>query len=218
MIKILIVDDHKLIRECFKRILEGIHDFNVVGCASNGYEALSLCQQESPNVVLMDLIMPICDGFEATRIIKTKFPDIKVLIVSSSDYSEDVSKALLYGADGYILKDIGTEELMISIRSALHGFEIIQKGLFNNISFPSPILHSKKYPKLIKINGIEVKLNERELKIIEMLTDGYSNKDIGSKLFIAEGTVKNAMTDIITKLQLKDRTQLAVFAIRNKLV
>lgn len=218
MTKLLIVDDHKLIRECFKKILDGRDDFAVIGCASDGYEALAFCENETPDVILMDLMMPICDGIEATRLIKIKHPHIKVLILSSSNYSEDVSKALLNGADGYVLKDIGTEELIISIKSTLHGFEIIQKDLFKTISFPSSFNSMNKKTKVITINDMEIKLSERELKIIQMVTDGYSNKDISSELFIAEGTVKNAMTEIIAKLQLKDRTQLAVYAIRNKLI
>lgn len=218
MIKLLIVDDHKLIRECFQKILDGIDDFVVIDCASNGYEALAFCESEAPDVVLMDLMMPMCDGIEATRLIKAKLPHIKVLILSSSDYSEDVSRALLNGADGYVLKDIGTEELIISIKSALHGFEIIQKDLFKTISFPSSLNPTIKQQKTVTVNNMEIKLSERELKIIQMVTDGYSNKDISTELFIAEGTVKNAMTEIIAKLQLRDRTQLAVYAIRNKLV
>ncbi|PKM94510.1 MAG: DNA-binding response regulator [Firmicutes bacterium HGW-Firmicutes-1] len=218
MINVLIVDDHKFLRECFEKILESHNDFNVVGSASNGFEAFKICNELSPDIVLMDITMPICNGIDATKLIKSKFPNIKVLIITGSENEADVSNAIRNGADGYILKSIGTEELIISIRSALLGFEIIQKCVFKFSEFPSVPYESKQKTKTLHINDIKVELSERELNIIQMITDGYTNKEISSKLYIAEGTVKNAITEIITKLQLRDRTQLAVYAIRNNLI
>jgi DNA-binding NarL/FixJ family response regulator len=218
MIKIIIADDQRLLRESFRNIIENNSDMKVVACATNGKEAYDLCQEHNPDVVLMDISMPVCSGTEATKLIKVKYPTIKVLILTASDDEEDVSEALSNGADGYILKNIGTEELILSIKSASLGFEIIHKDIFKSLSINIKKDKCKTGDKTIKIDDISVTLSDRELKVIEMIVDGKDNKEIGKSLFIAEGTVKNTITEIISKLQVKDRTQLAVFAVKNNFV
>lgn len=217
MTTVMIAEDQKLLRESFKSIIENNSDIKVVACAVNGKEAYDLCKEYKPDVILMDLSMPICNGTEATKLIKSEFPSTKVLILTASNDKADVTDAIRNGADGYILKDISTEELILSIKSTSLGLGIITKDILSPIvlDMSNESKHSKN--KDIDIYGINISLNERELKIVSMIVDGKDNKEIGASLFIAEGTVKNIITEIISKLQLKDRTQLAVYAVKNGL-
>lgn len=218
MIRVIIAEDQKLLRESFKNIIENNSDIKVVACATNGSEAYNLCKEYKPDVVLMDLSMPICTGTEATKLIKTKFPSIRVLILTASNDTKDVTDAISSGADGYILKDISTEELILSIRSTSLGLGIVTKDILNPIVSNLRKENKNTNKKTVAIKGINVSLTEREINIVSMIVDGKDNKEIGAALYIAEGTVKNIITEIISKLQLKDRTQLAVYAVRNKLV
>ena len=171
-----------------------------------------------PDVVLMDLSMPICNGTESTKLIKSEFPSVKVLILTASNDKADVTDAISNGADGYVLKDISTEELILSIKSTSLGLGIITKDILNPIILNMGKENKKSKKKNVNIAGINISLTERELKIVSLIVDGKDNKEIGAFLFIAEGTVKNIITEIISKLQLKDRTQLAVYAVKNGLV
>ncbi|WFR57409.1 response regulator transcription factor [Anaerocolumna sp. AGMB13025] len=216
---ILIADDQKLLRESFKYIIENNSDIKVIGCVVNGKEAYDFCCKNTPDLILMDITMPVCNGTEATKLIKQNYPLIKVLILTASSNGDDVAEAISNGADGYIVKDISTDELILSIKSTAAGLGIIHKNVMNSIPVSTKNFRKgKSGEKEVLINGISVALSEKELKIISLIVDGYDNKQIGSVLFMAEGTVKNKITDIISKLQLKDRTQLAVFALKNKLM
>lgn len=218
MTTVMIAEDQKLLRESFKSIIENNSDIKVVACAVNGKEAYDLCKEYKPDVILMDLSMPICNGTEATKLIKSEFPSTKVLILTASNDKTDVTDAIRNGADGYILKDISTEELILSIKSTSLGLGIINKDILSPIVLNMPNESKNSKNKDIDIYGINISLTERELKIVSMIVDGKDNKEIGASLFIAEGTVKNIITEIISKLQLKDRTQLAVYAVKNGLV
>lgn len=221
MTTVIIAEDQKLLRESFKNIIENNSDIKVVASATNGKEAYDLCKKYKPDVVLMDLSMPICNGTEATKLIKTDFPSVKVLILTASNDKADVTEAIINGADGYVLKNIGTEELILSIKSTSLGLGIVDKDLLDPVvlNFSSENNTNKKNRSVtVEVSGINVSLTERELSIVSMIVDGKDNKEIGASLFIAEGTVKNIITEIISKLQLKDRTQLAVYAVRNELV
>ncbi|MCO5388764.1 response regulator transcription factor [Desulfosporosinus sp.] len=219
MLKVLIADDQKLLRESFKTIIENNGDMKVVACAANGREAYELCGEFNPDVVLMDISMPLCSGTEATKLIKSNYPQIKVLIVTASDDESDVSEAINNGANGYILKNVGTEELMLAIKSTFHGLQIMHKDVFRPESFNRfPKEKVKVQTNKVTINAIDVMITDREMEVIWMIVEGKDNKEISASMFIAEGTVKNTITTIISKLQLKDRTQLAVFAIRNHLI
>lgn len=222
MTTVIIAEDQKLLRESFKNIIENNSDIKVVACAINGKEAYNLCKEYKPDVVLMDLSMPICNGTEATKLIKADFPSVKVLMLTASDDKDDVTEAIINGADGYVLKNIGTEELILSIKSTSLGLGIVDKNLFDpiilNLRNENNKENHKTKNKIVDISGINVSLTEREINILTMIVDGKDNKEIGASLFIAEGTVKNIITEIISKLQLKDRTQLAVYAVRNELV
>ena len=217
--KIVIADDQKLLRECFQAIIENNSDMKVVACAANGREAYEACREFNPDVVLMDIFMPVCSGIEATKLIKSTYPHIKVLMLTASDDKSDVSQAINNGASGYILKNVGTEELLLSIKSTYFGLQIIDKDVLRPALFNTDLYETKKHKSnKITIEGVDVIITDRELDIIQMIVDGKNNKEIGAALFIAEGTVKNTITTLISKLQLKDRTQLAVFAIKNILI
>lgn len=218
MTTVIIAEDQKLLRESFKNIIENNSDIKVVASATNGKEAYNLCKQYKPDVVLMDLCMPVCNGTEATKLIKIDFPSVKVLILTASNDKEDVTEAISNGADGYVLKNIGTEELILSIKSTSLGLGIVDKDILDPLILNLRKENKKKKKKTVQVSGINVSLTERELRIVTMIVDGNDNKEIGASLFIAEGTVKNIITEIISKLQLKDRTQLAVYAVRNQLV
>lgn len=216
--KLIIADDLKLLRESFKHIIENNSDIKVVACASNGKEAFDYCENLSPDVVLMDIAMPICDGIKSTKMIKSKYPNIKVLILTASHEDWAVSESINSGADGYILKDMSAEELILSIKSAAMGLGIIHKEILHSVPINSKEQSEVIRNKILNIHGMEIDLTERQIKIIKMIVDGFDNKEIGKALYIAEGTVKNSISEIISKLQVKDRTQLAVYAIKNNLV
>lgn len=218
MTRVIIAEDQKLLRESFKNIIENNSDIKVVACATNGNEAYDLCKEYMPDVVLMDLSMPICNGTEATKLIKAQLPSVKVLVLTASNDKSDVTDAISNGADGYIFKDISTEELILSIKSTSLGLGIITKDILSPMILNLRKENKKAKKKIIDINGINISLTERELKIVSMIVDGKDNKEIASSLFIAEGTVKNIITEIISKLTLRDRTQLAVYAVKNGLV
>ncbi len=216
---VLIADDQRLLRESLKNIIENNSDIKVIGCVANGKEAYDFCSQTIPDLILMDISMPVCNGTEATKLIKAEYPQIKVLILTSSNDESDINDAIKNGSDGYILKDVGVGELILSIQSTAVGLGIMHKDIFNSISISKDNHYDEEHKiKTVSIMGIDVTLTERELKIIEMIVNGNDNKQISHALYIAEGTVKNAITEIISKLQLKDRTQLAVYAIKHNLV
>lgn len=226
MTKILIADDQRLLRESFKYIIENNSDMKVIGSVENGKEAYEFCSKFIPDLILMDLSMPVCPGTEATKLIKAKYPSVKILILTSSDDSDDVAEAIGNGADGYIIKDIGTGELILSIKSIVAGLGIIHKNMLNKVSQiynnSEKDVHGVETDvtnnTTIQINGFDTNLSEKDIKIIQLIVDGNDNKQIGELLFMAEGTIKNKITEIIQKLQVKDRTQLAVFAMRHHLV
>lgn len=216
MIKVLIVDDQVILRESLKFIVEQDAEINVVGLAGNGKEALDLCKELVPDVVLMDIMMPICNGVEGTKLIKSQFRSIRVIILTTFNDDENISMAIKNGADGYVLKDIKPDELILAVKSVAKGFSIMHHTAMDTVAkqidYESDATHHRQELKL------DVNLTERELSIIELIVDGKSNKEIAAKIFITEGSVKNIITNILEKLNLKDRTQLAVFAVKNNIV
>jgi len=219
MTKVLIADDQQIFRECLKFMIEKSSDIEVIACAADGREAINLCRSLSPQVVLMDIMMPVCDGIEATREIKKMNKDIKILVLTTEKDSKSVTDAMRNGADGYILKSVSKEDLILSIKGVMSDLEILHKeikAMAKNL--PKDKISKSGRIKEIEVNGFTVELSERELIIIKAIIDGEDNSDIAAKLFIAEGRLRNIITEIISKLMLKDRTQLAVFAIKHNLV
>ncbi|MDR7855592.1 response regulator transcription factor [Tissierella sp.] len=208
-IRIAIIDDEKLIREGLKIILSTYNDMDVVAMGENGYEALEICKKNSIDLVLMDIRMPLCDGVKGTQLVKDEFPDIKVLILTTFKDIEYIQEALKNGASGYLLKDSSYDLIYEGIKAALMGNIVIHPDVANDILNYSPI---KVDPEEI---CKEYDLSHKECDIIKYISDGFSNKEIGEKLFLSEGTIKNNVSTILSKLGLRDRTQIVVFAFKN---
>ncbi|AFY94172.1 response regulator [Chamaesiphon minutus] len=216
MIRLVLVDDQNLIRRGLRALLKTDPELEIVGEAENGLEAISLLEGFAndavenlpPDLVLMDIRMPVMDGVVATREICQRFPDTKVLVLTTFDDREYVSQALQAGASGYLLKDTPFEELTQAIRLVRKGHTQIGPGLAHQVlAQPAP----KK--ALVVSTGWE-QLTPREREIICLIAQGASNREIADALFIAEKTVKNRITNILSQLNLRDRTQLAIVALQ----
>lgn len=213
--RILIAEDQKLLRDCIRHMIEGSGDIEVVACVENGIEAIEQSLRLLPDVILMDIVMPLCDGIEATKKIKEFNRGIKVVMLTTSSSYKDVGVALKNGADGYVLKSISSEELLLTIRSVYSGLEIIHKDVYINTE---AVDEEKERKANLRVNDISVTLSERDRKIIALLADGKSTAEIAGEMFLTEGRIRNIITEIIAKLCLKDRAQLIAFAFRNNLV
>ena len=205
MIKILLVDDETLIRRGLKALLKLEESLEIVGEAENGEIAISQIEKLQPDVVLMDVRMPVMDGVAATREINRRFPNIKILILTTFNDDEYVTQALKYGAAGYLLKDTPSEELAQAIRFVHKGYTQLGPGI------------GKKAISQIPVNNPDPpqswqELTPREQEILKLIASGASNKEIAKSLYLSEKTVKNYVTSILGKLELRDRTQAAIFA------
>lgn len=209
MIKVVIADDIPILRQGLKAILSQDADIDVVGLASDGAEAFGLCREMEPDVVLMDMRMPQYDGVYGTRKIKESMPDVKVLVLTTFDDDETVQAALLSGADGYILKEMEDENVIQSVKAVKNGISVFGNSVFK--SFKNRMKPAASTPLKADV------LTPRERDIIRLVAGGLDNKEIAAQLFLAEGTVRNHLSKILDKLRLKDRTQLAVYAVKNNL-
>ena len=207
-IKVLIVDDEKLIRKGLKIILSSYEDLEIIGDVSDGYEALEFCKQNDVDVVLMDIRMKLCDGVLGTRLIKEYNPDISVLILTTFNDDKYIKDAMNFGASGYLLKDSSDEILYEGIRSSFTGNIVLDKNII------SKVISSTSAKPNIDISA-KYNLSEKEINIIKLISKGLSNREISHELFLSEGTIKNNITNILNKLNLRDRTQIAIFAFKN---
>ena len=209
-IKVIIADDSDFVRDGMKIILDVDDDFEVLGCASNGREAIDIAAKNAPDVFLMDIQMPVMDGIEATKEIVEKGLG-KVLILTTFDDDELVREALASGAKGYLIKNHTPEHLKQMIKSVYNGTGVMEENILESLA---------KGSDLITGNGAEgfdeSGFSPRELEIIKAVADGLSNKEIAEKLFISEGTVKNYITTILSKEGLSHRTALAVYYLTGK--
>lgn len=212
-IKLILVDDEKLIRDGLKIILESYDDIEVIDVCSNGREALDACKENPPNVVLMDIRMPQCDGVTGTKLIKEQFKDIKILILTTFNDVEYIQEALKYGASGYILKDSDYDLIYEGIKACIKGTIVINQEVANKM-LGSGLKTNKKNLEDVKN---KYSLNSKEINIIKEIANGLSNKEIGERLFLSEGTIKNNISNILSKLSLRDRTQLTIFAFKNNI-
>jgi len=208
-IKILLVDDQPLFREGLRTLLSVQADFEVVGEAGNGEEAIGLVRSLLPSVVLMDLQMPVLDGVAATRRLHEEQPDCRVIVLTTFDDDEMVFDGLRAGAVGYLLKDAPSEKLAEAIRVAARGESFLQPSVAAKVVAEFARLSRK--PVRTGISAIDP-LSERELEILRLIAQGASNREIAGTLFLAEGTVKNHVTNILGKLEARDRTQAALKA------
>jgi DNA-binding NarL/FixJ family response regulator len=229
MIKVIIIDDQDIVVEGIKAILEADPDIQVVGSTNNSKEAVQLCEKFSPDLVLMDL-MPLSDGIEGTRLIKASFPEIKVLVLTTFSDEHNILKAIENGANGYILKDIKPEELRYTVKNMVRGLSVIHQNVFQTLLKQVAVAdNTATQAGNGGSNGSNggnggngatnsFKLTEQELAVIQLIVFGKSNREIAAEIHLSEGRIRNIITSILEKLQLKDRTQLAVFAVKNKLI
>jgi len=208
-IKILLVDDQPLFREGLRTLLSVQSDFEIVGEAGNGEEALSLARKLLPSVVLMDLQMPVLDGVAATRRLHQDLPDCHVIVLTTFDDDEMVFDGLRAGAIGYLLKDAPSEKLGEAIRLAARGESFLQPSVAAKVVAEFARLTSKP---AMNSRALVEPLSDRELEILSLIANGASNREIAGTLFLAEGTVKNHVTNILGKLGVRDRTQAALKA------
>lgn len=210
MIKVMIVDDHKMVREGLKRILEFDGEVQVIEEADNGQDCLNKLKDVKPDIILLDINMPVMNGIETLQTLKKKRKKYKVLMLTVHNEIEYLIKAVDIGIDGYLLKDSDSSELKRAINSVNNGEKFIQPSLI-------PLLNSKLIARDLDKEKLE-KLSNREIEVLKLVSVGMFNKEIGKKLDISERTVKNHMSSIFKKIECTDRTQAAVFAIRNGLV
>ncbi|NLO87169.1 MAG: response regulator transcription factor [Firmicutes bacterium] len=205
--RVLIVDDDALIRDSLKMILEMEEDFQVVGLAANGEEALELCRKELPDLVLMDIRMPVMDGVVGTRKIKALYPQVRVVILTTFRDEEYIKEALKNGAEGYILKSQPADSIVESLRAVDKGNIVLERDVASSLS---AMLRDGG-----KTQCARYALTEREMEVLSLVGQGLSNREIAEKLFLSEGTVRNYVTALLEKLGLRDRTQLAIFYVRH---
>lgn len=209
MIRLLLADDQSLFREGLKTLLSVQDDMEVVAEAENGEEALRMAALQSPNVVLMDLRMPVMDGVRATQRMREVFPDIKVLILTTFDDDELVFDGLRAGAIGYLLKDVSSERLYEAIRAAAKGEYFLQPSITAKV-----LNEFVRLPRSapVRSDPLSESLSPREMEILKLVGTGISNREIAERLVISEGTVKNHLSSILAKMEVKDRLQAVIKA------
>ena len=210
MVKIMIADDQQLIRESLKIILDSDPSFEVVKVVGSGQEVLDSLKTKSVDIILMDVRMPNMSGVDCTRMVKKEYPNIKVIILTTFDDDEYIYDALKYGASGYLLKGCSLEELSSAIHSVLSGGACFNPNVAGKVAqFFSQMANSNSEFSFEHKEDFD--LSDTERKIIAQIGHGYSNKEIAQKLGFSEGTIRNYLNVILDKLDLRDRTQLAIW-------
>lgn len=212
MVKVLIADDQELIRESLKIILDSKSDIEVTDAVSDGLEVIRSVREKRPDIILLDIRMPRLDGVSCTKIIKEGYPDIKIIILTTFDDDEYVFNALKYGASGYLLKGISMDSLVEAINTVYQGQAMINPDIaskvlkfFSKLAVNNETIH-------VPVENIKM-ITKNEWTIIKEVSKGKSNKEIAKDLSFSEGTVRNYLSNILDKLELRDRTQLAIWAI-----
>jgi len=213
-LRVLLVDDHILFRKGVQAVLAARSDIEVVGEAGDGLEAVALARETMPDVILMDVTMPGCDGLEATRRIKRELPYVQVFMLTVSDNDEDLFEAIKSGAQGYLVKDLKGQQLFDALEGVARG-EAAFSGMI-----AAKILREFREPGRDTDDGLETTepLTEREREVLQLVVEGKSNQEIARSLVLSESTVKNHLRNILGKLHLRNRIQAAVYAVRQGLV
>lgn len=218
MIKAAIVEDQEILRKSLKIVIENISDIEIVGTAENGEEAIALSERENFDILLMDIQMPVMDGVKATEEIKKRWPNIKVIILTTFQDVTHVLNALNAGAEGYILKAVDPEYLVQGIKMVYYGGSLIPqqlaKEVFGQIQLKNNSHTDQDHNSMIH----PYDLNNQEIKVLKCLTQGLSNKDITEKMFLSMGTVKNYVSTIYSKLNVKNRSSAITKAMEESLI
>jgi DNA-binding NarL/FixJ family response regulator len=214
-IRLAIVDDQGMVRAGFRSLLAGEEDFEVVGEAANGEEAVELVTRLLPDVTLMDIRMPVLDGIAATRQLVESGVETKVLVLTTFDLDEYVFEALRAGASGFLLKDAPAEELAAAIRVVAAGESLLAPGVTRRVI--DAFVRRPAPPSAAREPRLEL-LTPREVEVLGLLARGLSNLDIAEKLFVSEGTTKTHVSNVLSKLGLRDRVQAVIFAYENSVV
>lgn len=215
MIKVLVVDDQVLLRKTLLFMLSQDVEINALDGGGDGYEAIARCKSHMPDIVLMDLNMPKLGGLEAIKTIKELYPMIKVIVLTTFEDNQSIFEAFENGADGYVVKDIKPEELILAVKSAYNNLFIIHKNVIEVIKDEMSRMNVKHFENVKMSDDFD--LTQMDIQIIKLIVDGKSNKEIANDLSFTEGTVKNKVSKLLSKLDLKDRTQVVVFAIKHNL-
>lgn len=213
MIKVLIADDQELIRQSLQIVLDSKPEIEVTDIAANGQEVIRSIRKKRPDVILMDIRMPKMDGVQCTKIIKENYPDIKIIILTTFDDDEYVYNALKFGASGYLLKGVSMDELENAIVTVYNGRAMINPDIATKVLRLFSQMAKADYTISVGNKGVE-ELTKTEWKIIHQVEQGAANKEIAEKLNLSEGTVRNYLSAILNKLDLRDRTQLAIWAVQ----
>ena len=216
MIKILIADDQELIRESLKIVLDMNKDMEVIGVAEDGRKVLELLREHVTDIILMDIRMPGMDGVLCTKAVKEKYPDVKIIILTTFDDDEYVFYALKYGASGYLLKGCSVQELTAAIHTVMNGGSILNASVITKVVKLFNQLAQANIAMELDGRNVE-ELNRTERNIASLVGRGLSNKEIAEKLYLSEGTIRNALSSALSKLNLRDRTQLAIWAVQTGL-
>lgn len=215
MIKVMIADDQELIRKSLSMLIGSNNDMEIIGMAENGQELIRLVDHRQPDVIIMDIRMPVIDGVQCTKHILELHPEIKILVLTTFDDDEYISDAVRYGASGYLLKGEPVEEIVSAIRKVYFGDVVLsQQALKLLVKLYGKNDFSPKTPKVSEMQYASLTRSESE--IIDQVIEGYSNKEIAGNLHLSEGTVRNYLSNILSKLELRDRTQLAIWAMKQK--
>jgi DNA-binding NarL/FixJ family response regulator len=203
IVKVLVVDDHEVIRAGIARILSAETDIKIVGEARDGQEAINRAVELKPDVILMDIIMPQCSGLEALPVIKDKVPSAKVLILTVSESEDDLFQAIKFGADGYLLKGAAINDIVEGIRQVAEGLAIV-----------SPYMAGKLLQEFRKERLADVQLSPREMEVLALVGEGLTNREVAEQLTVTEGSVKTYLQRILQKLHLSNRAEARAYALR----
>ncbi|MGE5329974.1 MAG: response regulator [Deltaproteobacteria bacterium] len=211
-ISVLIADDHSLMRQGLKQIIELEEDIKVIGQATNGQEAIDMAKSLNPDVILMDINMPILNGLQAIKEIRDSGMDVKIVVLTIHEDRDYLFKTLQLGANAYVLKDAESNILINAIRTVFNGQNYIQHTMTSEL-----VKEFNRISRNDKQKGPEHSLTQREIEVLELIAEGMLNKNIAKTLFISEKTVKNHVSNIFKKLNVTDRTQAAIYALKNNI-
>lgn len=216
MIKVMIVDDQKIFKEGLKMILSQDVEIDIIGLCENGQEAVDFASLYGPDIILMDIQMPIMNGVEAVRLIKKKNANIDIIMLTTFHDEAYIYDAIKNGASGYLLKDTSIEVILEAIKTVSRGGALMNPEVTKILLGQFTKLASDNLDIITNYESVSI-LTQREIEISRLVSDGYNNKEISDNLFIGEGTVKNHITRVLQKLELRDRTQLAIFMLKTKI-